>query len=259
MNEKSKKHCAECDVEEGAGGGSLDAERHGHRKSEAMDLQRVWYADAATGAGDAVGIGGNEDKREERSNAGGASLKKYNLIYADPPWKFGDANSNGKRGAEHKYPVMTMGELFAIRSYIDSIAAPDCLLAMWWVSALPKEALDLAWVWGFEIWNMNGLVWNKQTKNGKEFFGLGRSTRPSIESCLFARRGRIQICDRGVRQSIMAPVREHSRKPDEAREKLVRLVGDVPRIELFARQRVDGWDAHGNWLPELAKTEEPVS
>lgn len=179
-------------------------------------------------------------------------MSKYKLIYADPPWKFGDANNNGKRGAVNKYPVMSMGELFAMRPYIDSIAAEDCLLAMWWVSAMPKEALDLAWVWGFELWNMNGLVWNKLTKHRKEFFGLGRSTRPSIESCLFARRKRPQVVCKSVRQSIFAPVREHSQKPDEARERLVTLMGDVPRIELFARQRFPGWDAFGNELEPQA-------
>ena len=173
------------------------------------------------------------------------------ILYVDPPWKHSDANSNGSRGAAHKYPVMSMGELFALRPLIDSLAAPDCLLAMWWVSSMPKEALDLAWVWGFDLWNMNGLVWHKQTKTGKEFFGLGRSTRPSAESCLFARRGRPKRIGMGVRQAIHAPVREHSRKPDEARDRLVTLMGDVPRIELFARQRAPGWDAWGNQVPAL--------
>lgn len=176
----------------------------------------------------------------------------YRLIYADPPWKHKDANANGGRGAAQKYPVMSMGELFALRPLIDSLAAPDCLLAMWWVSSLPREALDLAWVWGFELWTMQGLVWNKQTKTRKvEFFGLGRSTRPSIESCLFARRGRPERVGKGVRQAITAPVREHSQKPDEARTRLVSLSGPVQRIEMFARQRVEGWDAWGNQVPAL--------
>lgn len=175
---------------------------------------------------------------------------KYPLLYVDPPWKSRDANNNGKRGAVNKYPVMPMGELFALRPMIDTLAAPDCLLAMWWLSSMPKEALDLVWVWGFELWNMQGFVWNKKTKHGKEHFGLGRSTRPSIESCLFARRGRPERQGKGVRQAIDAKVREHSEKPEEARDRLVTLMGDVPRIELFARHRVDGWDAYGNELPE---------
>lgn len=175
---------------------------------------------------------------------------KYNLIYADPPWKSRDANNNGKRGAANKYRVMSMGELFAMRPLIDSMAEENCLLAMWWLSSMPKEALDLVWVWGFEIWNMNGLVWHKETKHGKEHFGLGRSTRPAIESCLFARRGRPQREGKGVRQVITAKVREHSQKPDEARERLVALTGEArPRIELFARHRFPGWDAHGDELP----------
>jgi N6-adenosine-specific RNA methylase IME4 len=168
------------------------------------------------------------------------------ILYVDPPWKSKDPNSNGGRGAASKYPVMTMGQLFAMRPMIDELASDDCLLAMWWLSSMPKEALDLVWVWGFKIWNMNGFVWHKETKHGKEHFGLGRSTRPAIESCLFAKRGRPKIFNKGVRQVITAKVREHSQKPDEVRDRLTSLCGDVKRIELFARQRVEGWDAWGD-------------
>jgi N6-adenosine-specific RNA methylase IME4 len=174
--------------------------------------------------------------------------ERMKIIYADPPWKFKDQNKNGNRGASCKYPVMTMKELFALRPMIDQLADADCLLAMWWVSAMPKEALDLVHFWGFELWNMNGIVWNKKTKHGKDHFGCGRTTRPSVESCLFARRGKPKVINKGVRQSITAKVREHSRKPDEARDRLVSLMGDVTRIELFARQRVEGWAAWGNQI-----------
>lgn len=173
----------------------------------------------------------------------------HKIIYADPPWKFRDANSNGKRGAIYKYPVMTMEELYEMRHFIDRISDDNCLLAMWWVSAMPQEAISLVNKWGFELWNMNGFVWHKTTKNGKDFFGCGRSTRPCIESCLFARRGKPKIINRAVRQKITAPVREHSRKPDEARERLVDLIGDVKRIELFARRIFIGWNAWGNEIP----------
>ncbi len=176
---------------------------------------------------------------------------KYKIIYADPPWKSNDQNRNGNRGAVCKYPCMSQGELFALRPMIDFLADEDCLLAMWWLSSMPREALELAYVWGFEIWNMNGFVWHKETKFGKEHFGLGRSTRPAVESCLFARRGKPKIINKGIRQVITAKVREHSQKPDEARVRLVDLLGDEKRIELFARQRVEGWDAYGNQLPEV--------
>lgn len=171
---------------------------------------------------------------------------RYSVLYVDPPWLFGDANKNGKRGAVNKYPCMTMGELYALRPFIDALAAPNCALAMWWVSAMPQEALDLVRVWGFDRVNMTGLVWYKQTKNGKEHFGLGRTTRPAIESCLFAYRGRLQVADKSVRQVITAKTGEHSEKPAEARKRIERIWGDVKRVELFARQRVPGWDAWGN-------------
>lgn len=177
----------------------------------------------------------------------------FSIIFADPPWKTKDANKNGNRGAGCKYPVMTMGDLYSMRPFIDSISAPDCLLAMWWLSCMPAEALDLIRVWGFTLWNMNGLVWHKETVHGKEHFGLGHSTRPSIESCLFARRGRVERFEKGVRQVVRAKVREHSQKPDEARSRLVRLFGDKPRIELFSRENIQGWASHGNQVGILDK------
>jgi N6-adenosine-specific RNA methylase IME4 len=173
-------------------------------------------------------------------------MKAHQIIYADPPWTYRDKCHSGKRGASYKYALMTQDDLIAMRPFIDSISAPDCLLAMWWTPPLALEALELMEQWGFELKTMKGFTWHKITKNKRDFFGMGNWTRANTEDCLFATRGKPKRVSAAVPQLIHAPRREHSRKPDEARDRLVKLMGDVPRIELFARQRVAGWEAWGD-------------
>jgi N6-adenosine-specific RNA methylase IME4 len=169
---------------------------------------------------------------------------KYSLIYADPPWAFRDKASAGKRGAVHKYPVMSFREICALP--VGQLAADDCLLAMWWVPTQPREALAVVEAWGFELVTMKGFTWAKKTIHGKWHIGMGTMTRANSEDCLIARRGRPKRLSAAVRQLVPATIRQHSRKPDEVRAALVQLVGDVPRIELFARTTYPGWDVWGN-------------
>ncbi len=173
----------------------------------------------------------------------------FNLIYGDPAWKYeNEANSDRQwGGAASHYPTMTITELK--RLPVEHIAAPDCLLALWWVAPMPQEALDLVAAWGFKIKTMTGFTWHKTTVNGLDHFGQGRWTRANAENCLFAVRGKPKRECASVRQIIHACRREHSRKPDEARDRLIHLCGDVPRIELFARQRNYGWTVWGNEVP----------
>lgn len=170
----------------------------------------------------------------------------YNLIYADPPWQYADKASAGQRGACYKYPVMTLEEIKALN--VAGIAAPDCLLAMWWVPPMPQEALDVVRAWGFTLKTMQGFTWHKTTKHGKDHFGMGNWTRANAECCLFAVRGRPKRVCAGVRSLIVAPIGAHSAKPPEARERLVALLGEVPRMELFARQAAPGWNVVGNGI-----------
>lgn len=178
--------------------------------------------------------------------------KRYSLIYCDPPWQFRDKGNAGKRGASHKYSVMSLEEICALR--IRDIAAPDCLLAMWWVAAMPREALKVLDEWGFKLKTMKGFTWRKLSKHGKEHFGMGNYSRANSEDCLFAVRGKPKRVNASVRQMISAQVREHSRKPDETRDRLIQLMGDVPRIELFARQSHPNWDS---WGLEVNKYDNP--
>lgn len=167
----------------------------------------------------------------------------YSLIYADPPWQYRDRCNAGKRGACHKYEVMDLRTI--CRLPIEEIAAPDCVLAMWWVPPMPAEALRVVDAWGFRHVTMAGFTWAKRTSGGKWAFGMGHWSRANSESCLIAVRGRPKRASASVSQLIEAPIGRHSAKPPEVRDRLVALCGDVPRIELFARDRVCGWSAWG--------------
>lgn len=168
----------------------------------------------------------------------------FQIIYADPPWSYRDKANAGKRGASHKYDCMSVDEICALP--VANIAAPNCLLVMWHVAPMPEEALRVVAAWGFTLKTMKGFTWVKTTVNGKKHFGMGNWTRANAEDCLFAVRGKPRRVCAGVRSLIESPVREHSRKPDEARARLVALMGDVPRIELFARTSTPGWESWGN-------------
>jgi N6-adenosine-specific RNA methylase IME4 len=170
---------------------------------------------------------------------------KYNLIYADPPWEYRDKANAGQRGACHKYPVMSLADIMALD--VPSIAAADCLLAMWWVSPQPREALAVVDAWGFELKQMCGFTWHKLSKTGRvDHFGSGHYTRSNTENVLFAVRGKFRRASASIRGMVTAPIARHSEKPTEVRERLEMLVGDVPRIELFARKVPPGWDVWGN-------------
>ena len=111
---------------------------------------------------------------------------------------------------------------------------------------MPEEALEVVKAWGFTLKTMKGFTWHKTTKHGKSHFGMGHWTRANTEDCLFAVRGKPKRANADVRQFIEAPRGRHSAKPDEVRERLVRLMGDVPRLEMFAREAIPGWDVWGN-------------
>lgn len=173
-------------------------------------------------------------------------MNKYNVIYADPPWKFKNKNTGGSMisGAAAVYPVMKVADI--CRMPVASICEDDCVLFMWWVASQPLEALKVVEAWGFKLKTMTGFTWVKYTKTGKDAFGMGFWTRQGSESCLIAVRGNPKRISGSIRNVIHAPIREHSRKPDEASERIVQLMGDKPRLEFFAREQQPGWDVYGN-------------
>lgn len=175
-------------------------------------------------------------------------MKKYTVIYCDPPWSFNSKKTGGNMtsGALAKYPVMTLSELKNMD--VASLCADDCILIMWWVGSQPQEALDLCKDWGFTIKNMNGFVWNKLTVNHNPFFGMGFYTRAGSESALIAIKGKAGnlVDSHGVRAVRSAVVGKHSKKPNGFRDDIVKMCGDVLRLEMFAREATEGWDVFGN-------------
>jgi len=172
--------------------------------------------------------------------------KKYKIIYADPAWQFDNKNTGGSMSssAESQYNVMTIEDMKNLP--VADIADDDCTLVMWWVGSMPQEAIDLVHAWGFKIKNMNGFVWRKLTKKGLPFFGMGFRTRAGSESAVIAIKGKPEVFSHSVRAVREAPVGRHSEKPTEFRDDIIELCGDLPRIELFARASILGWDAWGD-------------
>lgn len=169
--------------------------------------------------------------------------KRYNIIYADPPWKYRVTNKS-TRAAEAYYSTLKDSIIYNLS--VDDIAAENCILFLW--STFPKlaEALETIKQWGFEYVTV-AFTWIKQNKKSDSFFiGLGNWTRANAEICLLAKKGRPKRESKSVRQLVVSPVQEHSKKPDEVRDRIVELCGDLPRIELFARQKTPGWDVWGN-------------
>lgn len=172
--------------------------------------------------------------------------KNYQIVYADPAWTFKDKNTGGtyKSGSTNKYNVMSLKDMCDLP--VPQITAENCLLAMWWVGSQPIEAVTLARAWGFKFKTMTGITWHKETKDGNDAFGMGHLSRQSTENCLFAIKGKNKRINASVRNFISSVRLQHSQKPDEARNRLVTLMGDVPRIELFARERAKGWFSWGD-------------
>jgi N6-adenosine-specific RNA methylase IME4 len=172
--------------------------------------------------------------------------KKYPIIYADPAWDFKNKNTGGsmKSGASAHYKTMTLQEMKELP--VQDITEDNCVLFMWWVGSQPKEAIELAEAWGFTIKTMTGFVWIKLTKLLKLWFGMGHWTRAGSENCLIAVRGKPKRVSASVRSVIMARAGVHSEKPNEARKRIIQLCGDIPRLEMFARQRREGFDVWGN-------------
>ncbi|WP_246478915.1 MT-A70 family methyltransferase [Kaustia mangrovi] len=169
----------------------------------------------------------------------------FGCILADPPWSF--RTWSGKKGTPHRsandhYMTTATADLAALP--VQELAAKDCALFMWVVDSHIDQAIELGRAWGFRF-KTRAFTWRKLTAKGTPRIGMGYWTRKQTELCLLFTRGKVRRKDKGVREIIDAPRREHSRKPDEQYERIERLV-DGPYIELFARQRRAGWQAWGN-------------
>lgn len=170
--------------------------------------------------------------------------KKYNIIYADPPWSYQDKALAGNRGACCKYSVMNQEDIKNLP--IKEIADDNCILFMWVTMPKLNECFDVIKAWGFE-YKTCAFTWVKRNKKSDSWFwGMGRWTRANAEICLLATKGKPKRISASVHSIIDTPIEGHSKKPDITRNRIIELVGDLPRVELFARQKVSGWDSWGN-------------
>lgn len=203
-----------------------------------------------------------------------AAGQSFPIIYADPPWSFSNKNTGGSMssGSANQYDVMSVKDICDLP--IPLICEDNAVLCMWWVASQPREALAVVDAWGFKLKTMTGFVWNKVTTTGLPFFGMGFQTRQGTENVITAYKGNqdifvenMLIAMKGTLNPIhhsqravvtlpetvdgevlvTAPAEKHSKKPDIFRDLVKGLYGPTaPAIELFARQKSEGWTAWGN-------------
>lgn len=169
--------------------------------------------------------------------------KTYDVIYADPPWSYSNKKSNG--ACSNHYDVMSLSELKSLP--VDRLSRQDCILFMWITYPMIREGLSLMASWGFTYKGI-GFQWIKLNKSGDgDFFGLGNYTRANSEGCFIGTKGKPVCCDHSISQLVKYPIGPHSRKPPIVRDKIKQLLGEeLNYIELFAREKVPGWDCWGN-------------
>ena len=170
---------------------------------------------------------------------------KYSIILADPAWAYRVWSKKGLgRSAENHYPTMQIDDICALP--VADIAAKDSALFIWATFPQLQDAFTVIKAWGF-TYKTVAFTWVKRNKKSPGWFvGCGYWTRANAELCLLATRGQPKRESKSVRQIIDAPISRHSEKPAETRERIVELMGDLPRIELFAREKAEGWSAWGN-------------
>ena len=172
----------------------------------------------------------------------GIRSMKYNIIYCDPPWSYNFNWGNG--AADNDYKTMTIDEIKNIQ--INDWADENCQLYMWTTNPflVSGEAIDVVKTWGFTPKQL--LTWAKTYSNGNLEMGMGYYYRNCTEHMIYAIKGKAKLLNKTTRNlhTVINP-KQHSRKPDYFREMIVRCSGDLPRIELFAREKVEGWDSWG--------------
>ena len=172
---------------------------------------------------------------------------KYEIIYCDPPWDYkGQTQHAGKKcydtgGAMKHYPTMKLSELKKLQPMIEQLADTNCLLFMWSSSPHLDQAIDLLKSWGFKYATI-GFVWDKVRLNPSFY------TMSQCEICLIGKRGKIPTPrgKRNIHQFLSEKRGRHSAKPHEIRDRIVSMFPTQNRIELFAREKINGWDSWGN-------------
>ena len=170
--------------------------------------------------------------------------KRYNVIYADPPWEYRNRRTGGsmRSGAAAQYPTMNLEDLKNLK--VKEIADKNSVLFLWATVPLLPEAIQIMEAWGYKYKTM--ITWRKIMS-----LGMGYYFRGQTEHLLVGIRGKVKAfrCQRP--NFIQARAERHSQKPEEFRKLIEEATPELlNRIELFARRRSDGWDAWGNEIPE---------
>ncbi len=165
--------------------------------------------------------------------------KKYQIIYADPPWNEAGGGKI-KRGADRHYSLMKTKDIIVLP--VQNITAENAHLYLWTTNNFLPDALKVMETWGFSYKTM--ITWVKDR------FGLGQYFRGQTEHCLFGVKGFLpyKIIDNKRQQGrtyFGAPRTKHSEKPEQMRS-MIEKVSYGNKIELFARKRMNGWDVWGN-------------
>jgi len=182
-------------------------------------------------------------------------MKKYQIIYADPPWSYRVWAGKGKTAANH-YTLMTIDDICNLN--VSELADDNCILFLWITPPCLSDAFKVISAWGF-IYKTIGFTWVKRNKKEKSlFWGLGYWTRANAELCLIATKGNPKRISNSVHQIVETSTGEHSRKPPEVRNRIVQLMGDLPRIELFARERNELFDEYAGWDVWGDEIESPI-
>jgi N6-adenosine-specific RNA methylase IME4 len=202
----------------------------------------------------------------------GLPPRHFGCILADPPWLFksyapANANSTSRRDVEAHYKTMKLSDIQALP--IRDLAHPDgCHLFLWATGPCLPQAIETIEAWGFRYSGV-AFTWIKLKKScaSNQFrvtpvdsdfhVGLGFTTRKNAEFCLLARRGNARRIAKDVRELIIAPRREHSRKPDEAHERIERYAAG-PYLELFGRQQRPNWTVRGDEAGKFNTVDDPI-
>ena len=171
--------------------------------------------------------------------------KKFKVILADCPWRYKSKNLK-HGGALAHYPTMTIKDIKNLP--VSEIAEDNSVLFLWATFPLLPEALEVIKSWGFK-YKTGGFNWTKfNKKKPTPFLGCGFYTRSNGEVCLLSTRGKsLPRVSKSVSSVVFSPIARHSEKPQEVKQRIFQLYGDVSRIELFARKRSDdGWKYWGN-------------
>lgn len=188
----------------------------------------------------------------------GLPRNHFGAIYADPPWDFKTwTGAPNERGPQNHYDTMDMEKLKALP--VGDLAADDCVLFMWTCWPVLQGSLDVLEAWGF-TYKTCAFCWVKADNRQPDMFadsvpvqlGMGYWTRANSEPCLLATRGSPKRLSAAVRQGIVEPRREHSRKPDSIPARIEQLVAG-PYLELFARTQREGWTVWGNQTDKFAE------